>query len=69
MMFLNFVKKGADIKPYRKWSFNKRDILDSSEMTTYIICIILKQLNKYQYLSNNRKRTFNLQLTLSKAKA
>lgn len=45
-VFLNFVRKGADNRPYRKWSFNYLDILDSPEMTTYILCLILKQLKK-----------------------
>lgn len=60
MMFFKLCEKRGSNRPYRKWSFNYLDILDSPEMTTYILCIILIQLNKYQYSGNNRSRTFNI---------
>lgn len=49
MMFFKLCEKRGSKRPYRKCFFNYLDILDSPEITTYILCIILIQLNKYQY--------------------
>lgn len=46
MMFFKLCEKKGSNRPYRKWYYNNLDILDSPEMTTYILCIIQKQLNK-----------------------